>query len=240
MTIRFRLPVRSLFVTSALALSLAACSKEEQPKPETKPEKVESAAAPSADKPADKPVDKPAETPKATGSKLGEAAGKYKIDGAHSAVVFASKHFGAGYTYGMFTKIDGKYTVDADASKSSIEVEIGADSLFTAVKKRDDHLKGPDFLNTKQFPTITFKSKTVSESGGKLSVNGELTLHGVTKPVTLQMEHTGNATVPMDKSFRSGFRGTVSIKRSDFDMKGMLEAASDDIEMTLSIEGVKE
>ena len=217
------------------SLALMGCDKKETPKGETPTTTAKTAETP-------KPQPKP-ETPPAQGGtpKLADAKGSYKLDAAHSVVVFAAKHAGLSYTYGRFNKVDGAITIGDDAAKSSVELEIDAASIFTANKKRDDHLKNADFLNVKQFPKITFKSKEVKDSGGgKYDVTGDLTLHGVTKPVTVTMEHVGAGEFPMDKSFRTGFEGNVTIKRSDFEMKNMMEAVGDEIRLIISVEGVRQ
>ncbi|MEZ4222751.1 MAG: YceI family protein [Polyangiaceae bacterium] len=223
----------SLFLVLSLgALGLTACDKQDAPKPEATPQPAKTEAKPT-EKPAEKPADKPA-------GATAELKGSYKLDTAHSVVVFSAKHAGLSWTYGSFNKVDGKITIDEDLAKSSVELDIDANSLFTAVKKRDDHLKGPDFFNTKQFPNITFKSKEIKADGDNYSVTGDLTLHGVTKPVTLTMNHVGHGDFPMDKSFRAGFEGTTTIKRSEFDMKNMLEAASDEVRLTIAIEAIRQ
>ncbi|MBX3129000.1 MAG: polyisoprenoid-binding protein [Polyangiaceae bacterium] len=211
----------------AVGAGAAGCDKKETPRQETPTVKADT---PQAD------------TPKPAGNaKLAEAKGTYTIDTVHSAVVFSAKHAGLGWTYGSFNQLSGKLVVDEDPSKSSIELEIDANSVFTANKKRDDHLKSPDFFNTAQFPKITFKSRSIKASGeSKFDVEGDLTLHGVTKPLTVSMEHVGQGVFPMDKSYRVGFEGSTTIKRSDFGMKSMLEAAGDDVRFTVAIEAVRE
>ncbi len=217
---------------AALAVTgVMGCDKKETPKQEP------TTAATTADTPAPK-VETPA--PAAAG-KLAESKGTYKVDPVHSAVVFSTKHAGFSWTYGSFNRLSGKLVVDEDPSKSSIELEIDANSVFTADKKRDEHLRSPDFFNTKQFPTITFKSSSIKAAGeGKFEVTGELTMHGVTKPLTLTMDHVGQGEFPMDKSYRVGFEGSTTLKRTDFDMKNMLAAAGDEVRFTISIEGIRE
>lgn len=220
-----------------LALAVGACSKSETPKPEATP--------PAKTEPAKAEVKKLEAPPaqKAAGGvpKWSDAVGSYKIDESHSMVVFKVSHAGLSNTYGSFNKVNGKMTLDADATKSSVEIEVATASAFTADKKRDDHIKSPDFLNAKQFPTITFKSKSVKDVGeGKYEATGDFTLHGETKSVTITMTHVGAGEFPMDKSFRTGFEGTLDIKRTDYGMKNMIGPVGDDIRLIIAVEAIRE
>lgn len=168
------------------------------------------------------------------------AAESYDIDNVHSSAIFKVQHLGAGFTYGRFNVLSGKFDYDeADASKSSIEINIKADSIDTNSKARDDHVKDA-FFNTKQFPLITFKSTKIekTDKAGEFKVTGDLTLMGVTKSITITVAHTGAAEGP-DKVFRRGFETRFSIKRSDYGMKTMIDKIGDDVELTIAIEGTK-
>jgi polyisoprenoid-binding protein YceI len=169
------------------------------------------------------------------------AAGEsFNIDGVHSTVIYKVKHLNIGNAYGRFNQLTGTVVLDPDQpAKSSFQVEIKSDSIDTGNGKRDTHLKSPDFFAVKQFPTITFKSKGVKKDGeNAYQVSGDLTLHGVTKPVTVKVERTGAGKDPWG-GFRNGFESTFTVKRSDFGMKGMLDAISDDVQLTVSSEAVK-
>ena len=220
----------------SLAMGFAACKKEDRKPVEQKP--VEQ-------KPVEqKPVEqKPAgEAPTADVPKLADAAGAYTIDDAHSTVIFRAKHMNASYTYGGFYKVSGTVRIDADASKSEVSVEVDTASLFSGNKERDDHLKGPDFFNTKQFPKITFKSTAIKEAApGKYEVTGDLTLHGVTKPFTTTFEHVGFGPHPMMPGASvTGFHSAVTLKRSDFEMKNMIgQGISDEIDLMIAIEAIR-
>src|SRR5438045_581123 len=112
-------------------------------------------------------------------------ADNYAVDGMHAGVSFKISHLGLSWTYGRFNEMSGDFTLDpADPSKSSFNLSIQVNSVDTNNKKRDDHLKSPDFFNVKQFPAITFKSTSVKPVKDGYQVTGDLTLHGVTKPVT--------------------------------------------------------
>ena len=164
------------------------------------------------------------------------AADSYQVDPIHSSMVFRVKHMGATNFYGRFNNITGSFTLDDDPSKNSFQVQIQTESVDTAVKKRDDHLKSPDFFNTKQFPTITFKSTQVKKAGGDaLDVTGDLTLHGVTKSVTAKVTKTG--TGKFGGRSLAGVEANLTIKRSDFGMNFMLEGIGDEVRITVSLEG---
>ena len=117
----------------------------------------------------------------------------FKVDSVHSALEYRIKYMNVTYLIGRFNSIEGNFTLNpADPSKSAFDFTVKSDSLDTANAGRDGHLKGPDFFNAKQFPTITFKSKSVAPTGRNVyKVKGDLTLHGVTKEVTVTVEHTG-------------------------------------------------
>src|ERR1700751_3037730 len=120
------------------------------------------------------------------------AAEKYDIDASHSGVVFGWNHFGFSNPTARFDKIEGSVLLDkADLTKSSISVTLPLDSLDTGVAKLDEELKGPNFFDGAKYPTITFKSTKVEKTGeNRLNVTGDLTVHGVTKPVRLEAKVT--------------------------------------------------
>jgi len=169
------------------------------------------------------------------------AADAYSIDTAHSAVMFKITHLGVSTFHGRFFDVSGNYSFDeANPAASSFEATVKADSLDTHNEKRDQHLKSPDFFNTKQFPVITMKSKSVKKTGDKtLAVTADLTLHGVTKEITFDVKQVGAGPGP-GGGFRSGFDTQFTIKRSDFDIKFMPGGLGEDVTVTVSIEGVRQ
>lgn len=179
----------------------------------------------------------------ATLSSLGLAAygaDTYKVDPVHSSVVFSIKHFGVADFYGGFKEISGTVTFDAaDPSKSSVEITVPVETVDTRNEKRDQHLKSPDFFNAKQFPTISFKSNKIEGAGDTYRISGDLTLHGVTKPVTAEFKK-GAENKGQKGETRSGGETRFTIKRSDFDMKFMAGPLGDDVNIILSLEGVKQ
>jgi polyisoprenoid-binding protein YceI len=175
-------------------------------------------------------------------SSLGLAAhaDTFKIDPVHSSIIFSIKHFGVADFYGRFNDLSGKVVFDkADPSKSSVEVTVPVESLDTKNEKRDQHLKSPDFFNAKQFPVMVFKSKKVEASGDTYNVTGDLTLHGVTKPLTLEIKK-GTEAKGMEDEIRGGGETHFTVKRSDFGMNFMQGPLGDEVKVVLSLEGVKE
>jgi polyisoprenoid-binding protein YceI len=164
----------------------------------------------------------------------------YQIDPVHSSLLFGIGHLHVSKFWARFKNATGTLDFDqADPTKGSINFEIKADSIDTGDQKRDDHVKGPDFLNCKQFPTITFTSKSIKKTGDEeFAVTGDLTMHGVKKEVTLPVKHTGSGKDPMG-NFRQGFETKLQIKRSDYGMGFMPDMLSDEIDVMMSIEAVK-
>jgi polyisoprenoid-binding protein YceI len=168
---------------------------------------------------------------------LSEAADTYKVDPVHSTVIFRIKHNNVNYFNGRFDALAGTLTIDdQNPVASALDFKVTADSIDTADPKRDAHVKGPDFLNAKQFPAITFKSKQVAKvSDGVYDVSGDLTLHGVTKPVTVKLEQTGvNPSSKMGSL--AGFEATFIIKRSEFGMTKFTDMLSDEVKLIVNIE----
>ncbi|GIW22688.1 MAG: hypothetical protein KatS3mg068_1695 [Candidatus Sericytochromatia bacterium] len=169
------------------------------------------------------------------------ASETYDIDMYHSSVLFKISHLGASNYYGRFNDVSGTVVFDEkNPSKSSVDITVKVDSVDTNSKKRDDHLKSPDFFNSKQFPVITFKSKKVEKVNDKtFKVTGNLTIHGVTKEVSFNFNKTGEGKNPKGQKVVGG-ETTFTIKRSDFGMNymqgpGML---GDEVTLILSFEGV--
>ena len=172
-------------------------------------------------------------------SSLALAADTYKIDPVHSVVGFAVKHMEVSPFYGRFNEPTGAITLDsADPSKSSFNIEIAAEKVDTGNDKRDAHLRTPDFFDAKQFPTITFKSTSVKGSGDSFEVSGDLTLHGVTKSITVPVRKTGEKET--GKGVRTGWEAMFDIKRSDFGMTGMIPQISDDVQLLVALAAVKQ
>jgi polyisoprenoid-binding protein YceI len=167
------------------------------------------------------------------------AADDYKVDGVHSSISFQVQHFGISYVHGRFNEMAGEFSIDkADPSKSSCTLTIKTESVDTNNKGRDTHLKSGDFFNVKQFPTITFKSKSFKAVEGGYEVTGDLTLHGETKPITFKL--SGGKEIDSPKmGKRIGFWADLKINRSEFGMNKMLEGIGDPVYISVGVEGTK-
>lgn len=170
-----------------------------------------------------------------------ETTGTYDVDAVHSSVVFRIKHLNAAYFYGRFNEIAGTFVLDdADPARGSFDVQVKVASVDTANADRDKHLKSPDFFDAEQFPLITFKSRSVKKAGETtLEVAGDLTLHGVTRPLTVKIERTGSGT-GMRGEFRGGWETVFEIKRSDFGMTKLIGPVGDEVRLIVSVEGVRQ
>jgi polyisoprenoid-binding protein YceI len=169
------------------------------------------------------------------------AAEPYKVDPIHSMVVFRIKHFGVGYIHGRFNEASGDFTWDdANPAGIALDVHVKAETVDTNNAKRDQHLKGPDFFNVREYPDIAFKSTQVRQlDANNYEVTGNLTLHGVTRPVAVKLEHVGAGKDPLG-SYRNGFEATFVIRRSEFGIKTMPEGIGDEVRVTAAIEGLRQ
>jgi len=174
-------------------------------------------------------------------------ADTWQIDPAHNNVEFTVRHMMISNVKGQFQKTSGTITANgADPASAKIDATIDATSIDTRVDRRDAHLKSPDFLDVAKFPTITFKSTKVEAAGpGKWKVTGDLTLHGVTKPVVLDVEGTGAPIHDPMGNTRAGASATTKIRRSDFGLiwNKALEAGGvmvgDEVAISIDLEAIK-
>lgn len=167
------------------------------------------------------------------------AADDYAVDVMHAGVNFKISHLGLSWVYGRFNDFSGSFTIDPDdAAKSSFGLSIKAESIDTNNQKRDDHLRSPDFFNVKQFPTLTFQSTGVKALKDGYQVTGDLTLHGVTRPVTFALVGGRKAEFPKGVH-RTGFSTELTVKRSEFGVDKFIEAVSDEVYIAVSFEGTK-
>ena len=168
-------------------------------------------------------------------------AGNYKIDPVHSVAYFEVGHAGGISRFmGRFNDMSGDLVVDTP-EKSKIRVDVKVDSVDTRSEGLDKHLKSPDFFNAVQFPTLSFVSSAVTLNGsGEGTVAGNLTLHGVTKPVTFKLKEIGAGPGPRGDS-RVGYTASTTIKRSDFGIAyGIPKAATDEVDLRINIEAIKQ
>ena len=160
-------------------------------------------------------------------------------DKAHSEVDFSILHLGLSHVHGRFGNIGGSIVMnEADVTKSTINVTIDVSTVDTGVAPRDGDLKSDHFFNVAQFPTATFVSTSVAKSGGGLTVTGNLTLHGVTKPVTLTIEGPTGPVQGMDKKPHEGFSATTTISRTAFGIGANMPSAvlGDDVMLTIDLD----
>jgi polyisoprenoid-binding protein YceI len=168
-------------------------------------------------------------------------AGTYKADPAHSIVAWTLNHLGISMYRGLFGSIDGTLTIDpAKPSAAAVSVTIPVAKLLTTSDKLNEHLQTPDFFDVAQFPTATFTSTKVDVKGTSATITGNLTLHGVTKPVVLDAKLTGAAENPMSKALNIGFEATTKIKRSDFGMTKYLPMLGDDVDLWITVAFARE
>lgn len=168
-------------------------------------------------------------------------AAEYTIDPAHTYPNFAIDHLGFSTTYGRFNASEGKMVYDPENQSGSVQIVIDASSIDTGHEKRDEHLRSPDFLNVVEFPEITFDSTAVEFDGDKVaSVTGDLTILGVTQPVTLEIASMNCGEHPFTQKTVCGFDATSSIKRSDFGMNYGIPNLGDDMQLMFGVEAVKD
>ena len=182
--------------------------------------------------------------PSTPGAPAGEElSGSYAADAVHSSVVFSTMHMGVVPFWGRFNTVSADIQFnEKDIAQSHVSVEIPADSIDTNNEKRDGHLKSPDFFSAKEFPLITFESKSVKGKKDALEITGDLTLHGVTKSITAKGRCTGSGSSPFG-DFRAGFEARFTFKPADFGfafMKNDPEALGPDVDVVISLECVQE
>jgi polyisoprenoid-binding protein YceI len=171
------------------------------------------------------------------------AAETYDLDPSHMSIVFSCAHNKTSYTYGMFRQAKGRFTIDkTNPANCKFSLEIPVDSIDTNQPQRDTHLKSDTFFNAAQFPTITFDSTSVTQGGSTqgivYQVTGNLTMHGVTKPVVLQIQLVGQGPDPSGREYHAGIMTQFALNRSDFGMDKLLpDLVGDAVSVTVSFEG---
>jgi polyisoprenoid-binding protein YceI len=236
-------------VLAALTLAVSGCKKKE-PTQKAGAREAPVAAAPGAPAPVAAAPGAAAPVAAAPGAAAPVAAapgvpapvslpaGRYAVDPVHSAVIARARHLNAGNVYVWFREFEGSFTVDPDPAKSSVEVTVKTASVDSRVEKRDNHLRSPDFFNAAQFPTATFKSTRIERAGdGTWNLSGDLTVRGVTRPVTAKLVPLGSGRGPTGKTL-VGLEARLTVNRHDFGVSFMKGGIGDDIEMTIALEGV--
>jgi polyisoprenoid-binding protein YceI len=162
--------------------------------------------------------------------------GAYNVEPMHTRVLFSVTHFGFTRYYGDFTGVTGKLTIDPkNIGAAHVEVAIPTASVSTTNAKLDGELKGANWLNADAYPTMTFVSRRVTQTGPKTArIEGDLTLRGVTHPVVLDASFNAAGPYPLGGKFTIGFDATGHLKRSDFGVTPFIGPVSDDVEIIVS------
>lgn len=166
----------------------------------------------------------------------------YVIEPVHSQPAWEVQHMGFSVQRGSFTKLSGKVMIDRAARKGSVDVTIDTASVRSFSDRLDEHLKGEDWFNVAKYPTMTFKSSDLVFDGDKVvAINGDLTMLGLAKPVSLKVASFACGEHPMNKKPMCGAEATTTIKRSEWGLKAALpKAAADEVKITLPIEAYRE
>lgn len=165
----------------------------------------------------------------------------YVMDGSHTFPRFSYSHFGYSTQLSHFDKTSGKIVIDKAAKSGSVEVTIDMKSVNTGSALFNGHIQGEDFLDTAKFPTATYKSTKVNFDGDKVvSLDGNLTIKGITKPVTLSVTSFQCMPHPMLKKDACGANATAVIKRSEFNAGKYAPYVGDDVTLTIAVEAIKE
>lgn len=162
-------------------------------------------------------------------------AGTYKIDSNHTQVAFTVTHFGFSPYHGLFGGSTGTLVLDpAKPAASKLSIQLPLDQVVTTSEKLNEHLKTPDFLDSAKFPTATFTSTSIAVNGTRAKVRGNLTLHGVTRPIELDARFVGAGVNPMSKAETIGFEATGSISRSAFGIAKYVPLVTDKVDLQIT------
>jgi polyisoprenoid-binding protein YceI len=170
-------------------------------------------------------------------------ASTWTSDPQHSEVDFSIKHLTISNVHGRFGKVAATLHLnETDIAKSSVTASIDTNTVDTGEPQRDTHLKSPDFFDVEKFPTATFASTSVVKSASGLTVTGNFTLHGVTKPIVLEVEGPSGPIIGMDKKPHSGFSATTTISRSAFGIGAKFPEAlvGDEVKLTIEVDVAKQ
>ena len=163
----------------------------------------------------------------------------WKIDPVHSGVEFKVRHLGVSNVHGTFSKPTGLVKLDEkDMTRSSVEASVNTSTVNTNEDARDKHLQSAEFFDVEKYPTITFKSTSLTNSGGKLTMMGDLTMNGVTKPVTLALDGPAPPQTDAKGLVRSGFSATGTLHRTDFNFGSEYGSPmiGNDVQFTIDVE----
>lgn len=168
------------------------------------------------------------------------AADSYKVDLGHTNFLFKISHLGVSNTWGRFNDFEGSFSLDPkEPAKSSLTLSIKTESVDSNSEKRDGHLRGPDFFDTKTYPALTFAGTSYKKVSDTVwEVTGNVTLHGVTRPLTITLTKVGEGPDPWG-GHRQGWDTSFTLKRSDFGMNFMPDGIGDVVTIYASVEGVR-
>lgn len=172
---------------------------------------------------------------------LPASAQTYQVDPVHTSLVFRVKHMNTAYVYGRFNQVTGTVVLDeSNPARSSVNIEVDANSVYTGNEQRDNHLRSPDFLSTRQYSTIRFTSTEVRRvNSNTVQVKGNLTMRGVTRPITAEVTLTGKGKNTQGGEV-IGFETTFTIRRSEFGIRYGLPGLGDDVRVILSVEAMRQ
>jgi polyisoprenoid-binding protein YceI len=169
------------------------------------------------------------------------AADSYTLDSSHTFPRFEINHFGFSTHHGQFNKTAGKLVLDRAAKTGSVDITVQTASIGTGDPKLEEHLRSPDFFNVEKFPTMVYKAKTIKFNGDvPVSAEGELTLLGVTKPLTLSISRVVCALHTYYKKEDCGAEVTGTLKRSDFGMTKYIPLVGDEVTLHIQVESLKD
>lgn len=166
----------------------------------------------------------------------------YTFDVPHTQLIFYVDHIGFSKSEGQFEEFSGSFEFDeTDVTAANVNLVVQTASIDMGLQKWDDHMKNADFFDVEKHPTMTFVSTAVASDDGKTGVlTGDLTILGVTKPVTLDVTFNKTGIHPFSKKFVAGFSATGNFKRSDFGMTYGIPAIGDDVELRIEVEGIRQ
>ncbi len=162
-------------------------------------------------------------------------AGTYKSDPNHSQVMYSYNHLGFTTNMGLLSGANGTLTLDPKApNNAKLSVDVPVNTIHTTIEALDKELVGPMFFDAAKFPNAHFESTKVTAKGASATIDGNLTIHGVTKPATINATFVSVGANPMSKKETIGFRGTAKVKRSDFGLGMAVPAVGDEVDLTIT------
>ena len=166
-------------------------------------------------------------------------AGSYEIDAVHSQIGFAVTHLGISVVRGTLDSFGGTLTVGETLVDTTVEIEADMASVHSSNEGRNDVIRGENFFDTAQYPTMTFRSTAIAENGDGYQLTGDLTLRGITEPVTLDVSYNGSALFPIDGTTHFGFSATGEFSRSAYGVSFGVPMITDEVSLDLGVQFVQ-